>query len=204
MLPSLQSSHSHSLCRRLVQDFLRATEPEAVKERSKHRFKRKRFWAAGVNDIWTFDQHDKWRRFGLWLHLGLEPFAGRLLWLKVWWSNRQSRLITSYYLEAAREAGGMSPPTAMARCLHILGVPLVTQSDLGTENFGIANCHTLIRHRLDPSLENTIQHRWQRDKMNIKAEAAWSQVRRQFTRGFEDILDAGFNSDLYNRDDALE
>ena len=84
------------------------------------------------------------------------------------------------------------------------GVPLVTQSDLGSENYGIANCHTLIRHRLDPTLANTIQHRWQRDKMNIKAEAAWSQIRRQFTEGFENILDAGQNSDLYNADDTLE
>jgi len=86
----------------------------------------------------------------------------------------------------------------------VSGVPLVTQSDLGSENYGIANCHTLIRHRLDPTLANTIQHRWQREKMNIKAEAAWSQIRRQFTEGFENILDAGQNSDLYNADDTLE
>jgi hypothetical protein len=59
-------------------------------------------------DLWTFDQHDKWKRFGLYLHLGLDPFAGRLEWLKIWHNNRNPRIIASYYLEAARAAGGNS------------------------------------------------------------------------------------------------
>jgi hypothetical protein len=57
-------------------------------------------------ELITMDQHDKWKRFGLWLHLGLDPFAGRIVWLKIWWNNRNPRLITSYYLEAARQEGG--------------------------------------------------------------------------------------------------
>jgi hypothetical protein len=40
-----------------------------------------------------------------------------------------------------------------------LGVPLVTQSDPGPENFGVANAQTVIRHRLDPTLRDTLQHR---------------------------------------------
>jgi hypothetical protein len=27
-------------------------------------------------------------------------------WMKVWWTNRQPRLIVSYYIEAARKLGG--------------------------------------------------------------------------------------------------
>lgn len=84
------------------------TEPEAVAFRKQKRFRRKRFWAAGVMDILTFDQHDKWKRFGLWLHLGLDPYCGRLAWLKVWWCNRNPRLIASYYIEAGRKVGGVS------------------------------------------------------------------------------------------------
>jgi hypothetical protein len=40
--------------------------------------------------------------------------------------------------------------------------------------------------------------------MNVKPEAAWSQLRRQFTPGFEDILDFGVNNNLYDVDDPLE
>jgi hypothetical protein len=32
----------------------------------------------------------------------------------------------------------------------------------------------------------------------------WSQLRRQFTPGFEDILDFGVNNGLYKADDPLE
>ena len=32
----------------------------------------------------------------------------------------------------------------------------------------------------------------------------WSQLRRQFTPGFENLLDYGLNNGLYNPDDPLE
>ncbi|KAJ7086781.1 hypothetical protein B0H15DRAFT_781757 [Mycena belliarum] len=57
-------------------------------------------------DILAFDQHDKWKRFGLWLHVGLDPFPGRIAWLKIWWTNRNPKLITSYYINACRLIGG--------------------------------------------------------------------------------------------------
>ncbi|KAJ7089167.1 hypothetical protein B0H15DRAFT_780321 [Mycena belliarum] len=57
-------------------------------------------------DILAFDQHDKWKRFGLWLHVGLDPFPGRIAWLKIWWMNRNPKLITSYYINACRLIGG--------------------------------------------------------------------------------------------------
>ncbi|KAJ7357893.1 hypothetical protein DFH08DRAFT_911633 [Mycena albidolilacea] len=162
--------------RKLLNDFLTDVEPDAVRQRRVFKFKRKRFWSAGVMDILCIDQHDKWKQFGLWPHLGIDPYPGRILWLKIWWTNRNPVLVTSYYLEACRKAGG---------------IPLITQSDPGGENYGIANCHTSTCQPLDPSLEGTLQHRWMKDKMNIKPEATWSQMRRQFTPGFENILDAG-------------
>lgn len=92
--------------RATIAKFLKETEPEAVELRKARRFRRKRFWSAGVMDILTIDQHDKWKRFGLWLHIGLDPFPGRIAWLKIWWCNRNPRLINSYYIEAGRKVGG--------------------------------------------------------------------------------------------------
>ena len=40
--------------------------------------------------------------------------------------------------------------------------------------------------------------------MNIKAEAGWSQFRSQWAPGFEDLLDFGVNTGLYNPSDPLE
>ena len=80
-------------------------EPDLVRQRKAGRLQCRRFWAAGINDIWAVDQHDKWQSFGLKLHTGIEPFSGRILWMKIWHSNRNSQLILSYYLETVRKLG---------------------------------------------------------------------------------------------------
>jgi len=195
--------------RAMVSGYLNLTEREAVEFRKARRFKRKPFYSAGVMDLIAFDQHDKWGKFGLWLHHGQDPFAGRIAWMKIWWSNRNNRLITSYYLEAGRKLGGSETAPHIVLytddlLIFLSGIPLVTQSDPGTENNGIANCHTCGRQRLDPSLVDTLQHRWMHEKKNVKPEAVWSQMRRQFTPGFENILDYGVFNGLYDPYDHLE
>jgi hypothetical protein len=55
--------------RSLVIEYFHVYEPDLVKERKARRLKRSRFWAAGVNDLIAVDQHDKWKRFGLALHM---------------------------------------------------------------------------------------------------------------------------------------
>lgn len=108
---------TRNCCRRLISDFLRVVEPEAVKARKGQRFKRKQYWAAGVNDAWPQDQHDKWQRFGLFFHQSCDAYSGSFNWVKVWWTNSNPRLIASYYLEACRRFGGMAqfyPPRALS------------------------------------------------------------------------------------------
>lgn len=89
------------------------------------------------------------------------------------------------------------------RSIH-LDIPLVTQSDPGTENFGVANGQTMLRQILDPSLTGFVQHRWMRLKKNVMPEIAWSQFRRRFTPGFEAILQQGVDSGWYNPDNTLQ
>ncbi|PSR76901.1 hypothetical protein PHLCEN_2v8148 [Hermanssonia centrifuga] len=86
----------------------------------------------------------------------------------------------------------------------MLDMPLVTQSDPGSENYGIANAHTTLRHWHDPQLKGTLQHRWMRQKKNVMPEIAWSQLRRRFTPGYEDTLQQGVDQGWYNPDDPLE
>ncbi|KAF8236192.1 hypothetical protein L208DRAFT_1126754, partial [Tricholoma matsutake] len=79
------------------------------------------------------DQHDKWGQFGLWLHAGLEVFSGKINWLKIWWTNKNPRLIAKYYIDMCRWIGG---------------VPIITQSNPGMENYGVANTHTTVFTKL--------------------------------------------------------
>lgn len=91
--------------RNVVQEYFAPYEPELIRQRKARRLLRRRFWAAGVNDIWAVDQHDKWKRFGLALHTGIKPFSGKILWTKVWHSNQNPQLILTYYLEAVEKLG---------------------------------------------------------------------------------------------------
>ncbi|KAG1865231.1 hypothetical protein C8R48DRAFT_550718, partial [Suillus tomentosus] len=147
------------------------------------------FWAAGVNDLFAVDQHNKWLRFGLGPHTGIEPFSGRIMWIRVWHSNRNPQLILNYYLDTITELGHM---------------PLITQSDLGTENYGIANVQTLLRQRYDPTLQGTLQHCWMCTKKNVMPEITWLQLWHRFTPGFENLLDEGVIEGWYNSADTLQ
>jgi hypothetical protein len=91
--------------RGVMREYFTTHEPHLVRQRKVNWLQRCRFWATGVNDIWTIDQHDKWLRFGLALHTAIEPFSGHILWLKVWHSNRNPQLILSYYLETVEKFG---------------------------------------------------------------------------------------------------
>jgi len=81
---------------------------------------------------------------------------------------------------------------------------MITQSDPGTENVGVANAQTMLRQMHDPRLEGFVQHRWMRAKKNIKPEIAWSQLRRCFSPGFEALLDTGLDAGWYDPDNTLQ
>jgi hypothetical protein len=92
--------------RRIIRDWMEVTEPEQLQARKGKVAKRRVFYSAGADEIWAIDQHDKWKRFGLWLHVGLDIFSGKILWLKVYWTNSNPRLICGYYLDAVLENSG--------------------------------------------------------------------------------------------------
>ncbi|KAF7798226.1 hypothetical protein EIP86_009443 [Pleurotus ostreatoroseus] len=169
--------------------YLRLTEPQAVLIRRGKGFVRKRFYAAGVNHIWAFDQHDKWKRFGLFFHLGTEPYSSYLLWIRVWWTNSNPRFVMSLYSNTIREVGG---------------IPLLTQSDLGSENFGIANAQTSIRQYLEPALAGTLQHKWMGKHNNVRPEISWKQFRLRWTPGFEALFDLGLDNGWYDPTNTLQ
>lgn len=81
-------------------------------------------------------------------------------------------------------------------------MPPITQSDLGTENYGVANAQSTMQQLLDPSLEGTIQHRFMRGHTNVKPEIAWSQLRQCWSKGWEDLLDVGHLNGLYDSGDV--
>ena len=122
-----------------------------------------------MNDIWAVDQHDKWLWFGLALHTGIEPFSGHILWMKVWRNNRNPQRILSYICTISKQLKLLvvsDVPCSLFLILNthlllpVLVIPMVMQSDPGTENIGIMNTQTMLRQMNDPALQGFVQHRW--------------------------------------------
>ncbi len=96
---------------------------------------------------------------------------------------------------------------SVALCMDLRrckGIPLITQSDPGSENLGIAKCQTEMRHTLDPTLLGTLQHKFVAKTFNIKSEALWSQIRRQFTPEFESKMEYGIVQGYYDPRNNLQ
>ncbi|KAI6023282.1 hypothetical protein EDC04DRAFT_2606782 [Pisolithus marmoratus] len=70
--------------------------------------------------------------------MGIEPFSGRILWIHIWHSNRNLQLILTYFLDAVDKLGF---------------IPLITQSDPGSENYSIANAQTMLCQWHNPAPE---------------------------------------------------
>lgn len=184
----LQTQDGIRVPQKMLLEHMRNVEPEATAARKSSRLHRRRQYIAGVNVTWSMDQHDKWQSYGLRLHAGLDICSGYILWARVWWNNRNPNLIASYYLDAIDIAHG---------------IPLLTQSDGGTENFNIAKAQTAMRQILDPSLVGSIQHRWMGARFNTPPETFWSGLRLTWTRGYEDLFELGVAQQWYDLSNAL-
>ncbi|KAG2087441.1 hypothetical protein BD769DRAFT_1656149 [Suillus cothurnatus] len=189
MASLLYHKQDMSVARSVITSYFAVFEPDLVHERKARCLQRRRFWTAGMNDLFAVDQHNKWLKFGLGLHTGIELFSGCIMWIRVWHSNRNPQLILTYYLDTLEELGHM---------------PMVTQSDPGSENFGIANAHTMLRQWHDPALHGTLQHRWMQNKKNVMPEITWSQLHHRFTPGFESLLDHGVNTSWYDTNNTIQ
>jgi hypothetical protein len=77
----------------------------------------------------------------------------------------------------------IQPQNLLMNCKKsIIGIPIITQSDPGTENYGVANAHTVIRQCLNPSLTGTLQHHFAKGHNNILSEIKWSVFRHDFSQ----------------------
>ncbi|KAI6027239.1 hypothetical protein EDC04DRAFT_2573084 [Pisolithus marmoratus] len=189
MIGLLFHEEGMSVSRSVMWDYCHTYEPHLLKQCKANHLQCHRFWAASVNDIWAVDQHDKWLHFGLALHTGIEPSLGWILWIKVWHSNHNLQLILYYYLATIKEFGYM---------------PMITQSDPGTENFGITNAQMLLWQMHDSTLKGYVQHWWMHSKKNIMPEIAWLQLHCHFSPGFESLLDTGMDAGWYDPNNMLQ
>ena len=107
----------HGLCvpRDKVQRILKELDPDGTEERKRHRLKRRVYTSNGPNECWHVDGYDKLKPFGFPIHVAIDGYSRRVLWLKVRRSNNNPIVIANHYLECVKELGGFP---CLLRCSY--------------------------------------------------------------------------------------
>jgi len=104
----LQYHKNTNILRISAVHWFRIFEPDLIRQRKARSLKRRKFLAAGVNNMLAVsDQlHDKWKHFGLVLHCtGIDPFSGRTRWINVYWTTTQRSLPHITYFKFIKDNG---------------------------------------------------------------------------------------------------
>ncbi|KAI9319540.1 hypothetical protein BDR26DRAFT_884821 [Obelidium mucronatum] len=160
------------IARDRVLQLLKEIEPGLIQDRKRRRLKRLNYTGKGPWEMCSFDQHDKFRFYGLFLHGGIDCYSRYLMWLKVWRTNRQSALVAFWYLSACWEYGSGD------------GIFRETISDRGCENVRLGRLQTDMRHELNTGSvidDNSSYHLVVQDsRLNQKMESYWALFLRVY------------------------
>ena len=112
-----------------VYTLMKALDPDGIQIRRKGRLLRRQYFSKGPNYLWHVDSYDKLKPFGLCINGCIDGFSRRLVWLNVFRTSSDPKVIAGYYMEAVCE---------------LRGCPCLIRSDMGTENVDIARMQTLM------------------------------------------------------------
>ena len=126
---------------------LKELDPEGVALRSRHKLRRRKYYAKGPNDIWILDGNDKLKPYRFSIHGRIDGFSRKILWLKLSPSNKNPSEMVHYYLNTVLKVGG---------------VPRRMRADRGVENATVAGLQRFLRRNKSHQncsfyLENLLQ-----------------------------------------------
>lgn len=163
-------------------------DPEGVSLRSRHKLKRRKYFAKGPNYVWHIDGYDKLKPFGFCIHGGIDGFSRRIMWLEVGHSNNNPTIIASYFYDCIKQVGG---------------VPYRCRSDAGTENVNVAAMQRFFRRDANDEFAGEKSFLYGKSTSNQRIEGWWTFLRKSesdfWIKYFKDLRDQG----LYDETDLL-
>lgn len=94
--------------RETVRELLNILDPAGVAFRRARRLRRRQYSNPGPNFLWHVDGYDKLKPYGLCISGCVDGFSRSVIWLKVYSTNNNPRVIASYFIEAVKERNGCS------------------------------------------------------------------------------------------------
>jgi len=151
--------------RNIVYALLKIPDPEGIDLRRKRRLIRREYYSRGPNYLWHLDSYDKLKPYGLCINGCIDGFSRRLIWLNVYRSSSDPRLIAGYFMEAVHEFNGC---------------PRLLRGDMGTENSHVAQMQSLLSGSTSFIYGNSTH--------NQRIESFWGILRRECAQFWMDLL----------------
>ena len=148
-----------------------------VAARTARRLRRREYFSKGPNYIWHFDGYDKLKPYGLCVSGCIDGYSRYIIWLKVYKTNNDPKVISGYYMECVRER---------------MGAPTKIRADRGTENGHVAAMQTL--------LVGTDSFLYGRSTANQRIESWWGVLRRQCGQFWMNCLETLKDHGLFSGD----
>ena len=155
-----------------VRLILQQLDPEGVALRRARRLRRRAYFARGPNFIWHLDGYDKLKPFGLCINGCICGFSRNIIWLNVYNTNNNPKVIGGYFLEVVKECGGC---------------PCIIRADYGTENGHVRDFQTFLRRNgTDDMVERAYIDG--ASTANQRIESWWGQLRKQNANFWIELL----------------
>ena len=148
-----------------VHIIMKLLDPAGIELRLRKRLKRREYGAKGPDFAWHLDSYDKLKRYGLCINGCIDGFSRHIVWLKVYKTSSNPRVIAGYYIEAVHERGGC---------------PSIVRGDMGTENGHVA--------QMQQFLTDKDSFIYGRSTSNQRIEMFWNFLRKQCCQYWMDAL----------------
>ncbi|XP_074653583.1 uncharacterized protein LOC141907741 [Tubulanus polymorphus] len=182
------TQHGLRIPQNVVRLLLGILDPEGVKQRITKRLRRRLYENPGPNAIWNVDGYDKPKPFGFCVSGCIDGFSRLIIWLEVWTTNNDPRVICGYFLEAVESKDGC---------------PSRLRADDGTENPFIQQMQIFLRN--DHIDRYAGHHSYLRGKStaNQRMEIWWGILRKESVNFWLDLFKR-LQDDGYHTGDFID
>jgi len=93
------------------------------------RLRRREYFSKGPNYLWHFDGYDKLKPYGLCVSGCIDGYSRYIIWLRVYKTNNDPKVINGYYMDCIRERmdapkksepAGVLKTDMLPQCKHYL------------------------------------------------------------------------------------
>ncbi|XP_066922251.1 uncharacterized protein [Clytia hemisphaerica] len=181
MHKKLRVVHGLKVPRSLVHDVMFLEESQLLKDRRPCQKKKRvkgHFVSNGPNWVHSFDGHDKLMgyqnsTFPLAVYGCIDTASRKILWLKIWTSNSDPKLVGKWYLQHIIETKRISN---------------MVRLDKGTETGDLAAIHCFLRSRCDENLEDPSSVIHYGPSTSNQIERWWKELHERLEKFFKGQL----------------